>query len=77
MSPTECFKKHDIPFGERGDIPEEGKNKIGKCGRVSRPPRCPQEQMAYLGAPRLGAMTTTASWSPFSMEMKTPLVVGH
>lgn len=35
-------------------------------------PRHPHEQLAHPGAPRLGATATTASWSPLSMEMKTP-----
>lgn len=38
----------------------------------STPPSHPHEQPAHPGAPRLGATATTASWSPFSMEMKTP-----
>lgn len=40
-------------------------------------PRCPYEQLAHPGAPRLGATATNASWSPFSTEMMTPSVVGH
>lgn len=40
-------------------------------------PRCPYEQLAHLGAPRLGATATNAFWSPFPTEMKTPTVVGH
>jgi hypothetical protein len=35
-------------------------------------PRCPHKRLAHLGAPRLGARATTVSWSPFSLEMKTP-----
>lgn len=85
MSPTECFKSCGIPFlGERAGCEKGrgGKKKKGKRKWVNVVeslylPRRPHEQLAHLGAPRVGAMATTASWSPFPMGMKTPLVVGH
>lgn len=82
MSPTECFKDHDIPFNREGKEQnkikptEKGKRKVDEVESFNLP-RCPYEQLAHLGAPRLEATATNAFWSPFPTEMKTPLVVGH
>lgn len=83
MSPTECFKDRDIPFKREGKEQNqtkpnhrEGKRKVDEVESFDLP-RCPYEQLAHLGAPRLEAMATNAFWSPFPTEMKTPLVVGH
>lgn len=54
----------------------EGKRKVNEVESFDLP-RCPYEQLAHLGAPRLEATATNAFWSPFPTEMKTPLVVGH
>lgn len=55
---------------------EKGKRKVDEVESFNLP-RCPYEQLAHLGAPRLEATATNAFWSPFPTEMKTPLVVGH
>lgn len=54
----------------------KGKRKVDEVESFDLP-RCPYEQLAHLGAPRLEATATNAFWSPFPTEMKTPLVVGH
>lgn len=74
MSPTECFKNHNIPFrrGEKKNTQKKGKRKYVDVVESLDLPSHPHEQPAHPGAPRLGATATTASWSPFSMEMKTP-----
>lgn len=79
MSPTECFKDHDIPFkreekkkkNKTKTHREEGKKKVDVVESFDLP-RCPYEQLAHPGAPRLGATATNVSWSPFSTEMMTP-----
>lgn len=83
MSPTECFKDHDIPFKreeKRKTKPNKNPQRRGRKVDVVESfdlPRCPYEQLAHLGAPRFGATATNAFWSPFPTEMKTPTVVGH
>lgn len=80
MFPTECFKDHDIPLGGKKKEKQKPTEKEKKKKRLMwsfNLLRCPYEQLAHLGAPRLGATATNASWSPFSTEMKTPSVVGH
>ena len=82
MSPTESFKDHDIPFKREEkrktkQKPTEKRKKKVDVVESFALPRCPYEQLAHPGAPRLGATATNASWSPFSTEMMTPSVVGH
>ena len=76
MSPTECFRNHDIPWdgGERKKNHTQKKDKRKQIDVVEflDLPSRPHEQLAHPGAPRLGATATAASRSPLSMEMKTP-----
>lgn len=51
---------------------KKGKRKWADTVECLDLPRYPHEQLAHPGAPRLGAMATTASWSPLYMGMKTP-----
>lgn len=74
MSPTECFKNHDIPFKGGGETPHRRRVK---------------ENTLMWSSPSTSPVTPTSSWptlehlgwgprpplplgSPFSMEMKTP-----
>lgn len=72
MSPTECFKNRDNPFRRGGEKKIKGERKQVDVVESLNLPRRPHEQLAHLGAPGVGATATTASWSPFPMEMKTP-----
>lgn len=59
-------------LGWGGGTTQKGKRKQVDVVESFDLPRHPHEQLAHPGAPRLEATATTASWSPFSMEMKTP-----
>lgn len=78
MSPTECFRNHDIPWGgwgwgeKKNHTQKKDKRKQIDVVEFLDLPSRPHEQLAHPGAPRLGATATAASRSPLSMEMKTP-----
>ena len=64
MSPTECFRNHDIPWGgwEGGETKNHTQKKdkrkpIDVVEFLDLPSR-PHEQLAHPGAPRLGATAT-------------------